>query len=472
MNNIKIQPVLLLLFLSMLGACKTPAIIRKQENSSTPASFNDIQDTSSVANIQWRSYFNDPFLASLFDTALEKNQDLNITLEEIEISKNEIMARKGEYQPFLHFRGSAMADKAGKYTWDGFSEEDLKLNPEKGPKYIGDFMAGAYFSWELDVWKKLRNATKAAATRYLSTIEGKNFMVTNIMGEIANSYYELLGLDNLLAILKQNIDIQSNALLLVKMEKDAAKVTQLAVNRFEAQLLNTKNLEFEIKQKIVETENKINYLVGRFPQPVLRNAEIYKTMVFEPVLSGIPSQLVLNRPDIRQAAMELLATKIDVEVAKANFYPSFTLKAGIGLQAFNPLFLIKPESILYGLAGDLVAPLINKKAIKATYNNANSKQTQAVYHYEQSILNAHIEVINQLSRMDNFTKSYETKEKEADILNQSIGISNILFRSARADYIEVLLTQREALESKIDLIEIKLKQFNAKVNIYKTLDKV
>ena len=133
------------------------------------------------------------------------------------------------------------------------------------------------------------------------------------------------------------------------------------------------------------------------------------------------------------------------------------------------MYLIRPESILYNLAGDLVAPLINMNAIKTTYFNANEKQIQAVYNYERSILNAHIEVVNQLSSMDNFTRSYETKAKEVDILTQSNSISNSLFRSARADYIEVLLTQREALESKIDLIEIKLKQFDAKVNIYKAL---
>ena len=158
-----------------------------------------------------------------------------------------------------------------------------------------------------------------------------------------------------------------------------------------------------------------------------------------------------------------------MQVAKANFYPSFSLTAGIGLQAFNPLYLIKPESILYNLAGDAVGPLINKNAIKATYFNANANQIQAVYQYEQSILNAHIEVVNELSRMDKFTKSYETKAKEVNILAESVIISNKLFRSARADYIEVLLTQREALESKIDLIEIKLKQLDAKVNIYKAL---
>jgi outer membrane protein TolC len=183
----------------------------------------------------------------------------------------------------------------------------------------------------------------------------------------------------------------------------------------------------------------------------------------------LPSQLLSNRPDIRQAELELAAAKLDVQVAKANFYPSFSLNAGIGFQAYNPLYLIKPESILYNLAGEVVGPLVNKNAIKATYFNANAQQIKAVYNYERSILNAHIEVLNQLSNLENTKNSYETKSKEVDILNQSISISSDLFRSARADYIEVLSTQQEALDSKIELIEIKLKQIQAKINIYKAL---
>lgn len=468
-KKITSKHVFILFALVWLGACKVPVINGKQENKSTPASYKNGQDTTNSAAIKWGSYFKDPLLVSLIDTAIKNNQELNITLQEIEMTKNEIMARKGEYLPFLHFRGAAVADRAGKYSWDGFSEEDLKSNPDKGPKYIGDFKSGAYLSWELDVWKKLRNAKKAAALRYLSTIEGKNFMVTNIIAEIASSYYELTGLDNLLATVQQNVDLQTNALQLVKLEKDAAKATQLAVNRFEAQLLNTKNLQYEIQQKILEAENRINFLVGRFPQPVQRNAALFNDLATDPIYAGVPSQLLSNRPDVRQAELGLSAAKLDVQVAKANFYPSFSLTAGLGFQAYNPLYLISPKSILYNLGGDLVAPLINKNAIKAIYFNANAGQIQAAYNFERSILNAHIEVVNQLSRMDNFTKSYETKAKEVEILTQSITISNSLFRSARADYIEVLLTQREALESKIDLIEIKLKQLEAKVNIYKAL---
>jgi NodT family efflux transporter outer membrane factor (OMF) lipoprotein len=294
-------------------------------------------------------------------------------------------------------------------------------------------------------------------------------MVTNIIAEIANSYYELMALDNLMSVLQQNIELQTNAYELVKLEKDAAVVTQLAVNRFEAQLLNTQNLKYEIQQKIVETENRINFLTGRFPQKITRNVDVFNTTIPSSISVGLPSQLLSNRPDIRQAELELAAAKLDVQVAKANFYPSFSLNAGIGFQAYNPLYLIRPESMLYNLAGEVVGPLVNKNAIKATYFNVNALQTKAVYNYEQSILNAHIEVLNQLSNLENTRSSYETKSKEVDILNESISISNNLFRSARADYIEVLSTQREALDSKIELIEIKLKQIQAKINIYKAL---
>jgi outer membrane protein TolC len=168
--------------------------------------------------------------------------------------------------------------------------------------------------------------------------------------------------------------------------------------------------------------------------------------------------------------MDLAAARLDVKVAKAKFYPSLGISAGIGYQAFNASYLLKtPESLLYSLAGDLTAPLINRNAIKAEYYSANSKQLQAVYNYEKTIVNAYVEVANQLSKIDNLKKSFDFKSQQVDALNQSIDISNDLFTSARADYMEVLMTQRDALESKFDLIETKMQQMNATVNIYRAL---
>lgn len=454
----------------LLWACNIPKLAVRNEKKQVPPAYINVTDTTNVAKLTWKKYFSDPLLNALIDTALKNNQELNIINQEIEISKNEIRARKGEYLPFVGLFGGAGVDKEGSYTWRKAMEENIDATKnEKAISSNNDFTFGASASWEIDVWKKLRNAKKAAVSRYLASIEGKNFMITNLVSEVASAYYELMALDNMLDLVDKNIALQGNALKVVKEQKEAAKVTQLAVNRFEAQLLHTKNLQYEIKQQLIETENSINFLTGRFPQPIQRNSVAFFDLTIDSISSGIPSQLLANRPDIKQAEMELTSYKLDVLAARANFYPSFSLKAGVGFQAFNPAFLINPKSIIYNLAGDLVAPLINRNAIKTIYLNANAKKIQAIYNYEKTILNAHIDVLNHLSKISNYSNSYNTKLQEVNILLQSVNIANNLFYSARADYAEVLLTQREALESKMELIEIKMKQIHAKVNIYRAL---
>ncbi len=121
------------------------------------------------------------------------------------------------------------------------------------------------------------------------------------------------------------------------------------------------------------------------------------------------------------------------------------------------------------MVGDIAGPLINRNEIKAAYYNASAKQIQAVFNYERTVLNAYLEVANQLSKISNLDKSYDLKSQKVDALTRSIDISNTLFKSARADYLEVLLTQREALESKFELVETKKEQMNAMVNMYRAL---
>jgi len=181
-------------------------------------------------------------------------------------------------------------------------------------------------------------------------------------------------------------------------------------------------------------------------------------------------QLLENRTDVKQAELELTAAKLDVKVAKARFYPSLGVSAGLGVQAFDPSYLTKtPASLLYSITGDLMAPLINRNAIKAMYYTASAKQLQAVYNYERTLLNAYVEVANQLAMIRNMKASYELKAQRVDALTESITISNSLFRSARADYMEVLLTQRDALDSRFELVETQRERMNAMVNMYRAL---
>ena len=454
------------------AGCKVPEMVQRNVNRTVPATYNNSsQDTLSTAKVRWQEFFTDPSLKALIDSALQNNQELNITRQELQIARNEIQARKGEYLPSVSLGVRADADKPGRYTLQGATEEQVRIRDDRAnPTPLTNYQLGAFASWEVDIWHKLRNARKSAATRYLASVDGRNFTVTNLIAEIANSYYELLALDNQLAIIKQNIEIQENALRIVRQEKENAKVTELAVKRFEAQVQNTISLQYNTQQRITETENRINFLLGRYPQPIARDDQAFNGLVPQTIQAGTPAQLLSNRPDVRQAEQQLVAAKLDVQVARANFYPSLGISAGAGFEAFKPgLLFNSPESMLYNLAGDLSAPLINRNGIKALYATANALQIQAVYNYERTVLNAYLEVSNQLSNIGNLQNSYDAKLKEVQALNQSIRISNSLFKAVRADYTEVLITQRDALESKFDLTETRMKQLNAMVNIYRAL---
>ncbi|WP_417886355.1 TolC family protein [Zunongwangia sp.] len=458
-----------------------PTLAEKSVNKEVPENFhnsdslqekkNNSEDSLTAAKTNWKDFFKDPNLVALIETALQNNQELNIILQQLQIAKNEIKARKGEYLPSVSLQAGGGIEKAGKYTRDGAVEENLDIKEGKAfPEPLPDFKAGLHAQWEVDIWSKLHNAKKAAVMNYLASVEGRNFMVTNLIAEIANSYYELLALDNQLKITKNTIDIQNRALRIVKLQKQAARVTELAVSKFQAEVMNTKSLQYKIKQQITETENELNFLVGRYPQPITRSSDSFPNLIPKQLYTGLPSQLLENRPDIRRAEYEVAESKLNIKVAKARFYPSLGISANIGYQAFNSKYLLDtPESLIYSVAGDLMAPLVNRNAIKAAYKSANSRQIQAVFDYEQTVLKAYIEVANQVSKIENLNKSYDLKSGEVDALNKSITISNRLFKNARAEYMEVLMTQRDALDSKFELVETKKEQLIAVVNMYQAL---
>ncbi len=472
MNKFKLQQLIIALSLCLaVASCKAPATAVLADRKPVPESFDKNKDTLNASNIKWKDFFKDRNLTNLIDVALQNNQELLITLKEIEIAKNDIKMRKGKLLPAVGLGVGAGVEKVGRYTSQGAGDATTEITPgQEFPDPLGDFKVAAYAHWEVDIWKKLRNSKKAAISRYLSTIEGKNFVITNLIGEVASSYYELIALDNQLEIVKQNIELQSNALGIVKIQKEAAKATELGVQKFQAEVFDSKSKEFEILQMIKETENRINFLLGRYPQEIKRDKTDFLTLVPNAISAGIPSQLLANRPDIKQAELQLAAAKLDVKVARAEFYPSLDISAGVGLNAFKPSYLtMLPESLLYSLVGDIAAPLINRNAIKAEFNNANARQIQALYNYERTILNAYLEVSNQVSMIDNLEKNYNLKAQRVDALQKSINASNDLFKSARVDYFEVLMTQRDALESKLELVETKRDQLNATIAIYRSL---
>jgi outer membrane protein, multidrug efflux system len=452
-------------------SCKLPSVAQLPKLKTTPSSYNTSSDSSNLAAKSWRTFFNDKNLVALLDTAINNNPDVFITMQDIAIAKNKIQLRQGALLPSVMVGGGTGIDKVARYTSQGAGDASTEITPGRiVPDILTDISGGIRASWEVDIWGKLKSAKNAAATKYLSSMEGKNLVLSSLVAEVANSYYELLAFDNQLDIIREMIQLQKNQLEIVKVQKEAAVVTELAVKQFEAQILNSQSMEYEVLQSIRETENKINFLLGRYPQPILRDKTILTTQLPAVITEGIPSQLLKNRPDIRQAELEIVAAKWDVKVAQLEFYPSLSLGAAFGLQAFRPGYLFRlPEALASNLIGDLAGPVINRNAIMSEFKTANALQIQTMYEYQKAVLNAYIEVSNQLANISNLEKQYSFKAKEVEIQTKSIDISIDLFKYARANYLEVLTTQREALSSKLELVELKKRQFYAVTNVYKAL---
>lgn len=467
------KAVILIVVSSMLvlPSCDIPKLRLAEPAPPLPETFGGSTSCDNTAQLYWGEFFADAHLRSLVDGAIVGNQELKILYQEVRIADYEIMARRGEFLPKVFARAGAGLEKPSRFTPEGAVEDQLLGAPGKPfPEPLPDFLVATNVTWEVDIWRKLRNARDAASLRFLGTEEGRNYVVTRLVAEVAESYYELLSLDNRLATLDRMIDIQNKSLDTAEAMKQAGRETELAVQRFQAEVRKNQSQRAIVQQDIVEVENRINMLLGRYPQHIERDSAGYLDLHFHALSVGVPSQLLQNRADIRQAERELAAAGLDVRVARAQFFPSVGIGAGVGLRAFNTRYLLStPESVMYNVSGDLVAPLINRQAIKAEYLTANAIQLQKVYDYQRTVINAFTEVINRISKVEKYGQSIETRKQQLESLEASVTNATSLFQNARAEYMEVLLAQRDLLEARMELIETKQQQLSAIVNAYQAL---
>jgi len=428
-------------------------------------------DSIAVGQIPWKVFYGDVMLTTLIDSLLVGNLDAKIALQRIERAKAGLRFAKGTLIPTVAGGTATGVRRFGFYTMDGAGNATTDILPgQTVPTNLPDYFVGFQASWEADIWGKLRNRKRGAYLRLLATQEAKNWLVTNLVAEVANQYYQLLALDFELDIVIENAEIQKNALEIVMVQKETGASNELAVNQFRAQLLNTKALELEIRQRITETENTINILLGRPPQPVARNRQDFLgAFPLQLSIGNIPAWLE-NRPDVKQAELELLANGLEVKSVRAMFYPSLLVNGGLGFQAFQTDLLLKnPQSLAFLLTGNFFSPLLNRSQIKAEYQAAIAAQIEAVYQYRKTVITGYTELVNQLANYERLIKITEYNQDEVRFLQTAVDNANELYRTGRATYLEVLLAQRNALEARIASIEVKRRQLTCRVNVYKAL---
>jgi len=470
----RLLPALFLLLLAT--GCRVATPDAPTASAPVPVAFTKATaDTSSAGRQPWRQFFQDPALAALIDTALRQNLDLQVALQRVETARANYLARRGALLPTVAGAASAGADRYGCYTLNGVGNYDTNLSPNidgqqriPGP-VTPDFFVGLRSSWELDLWGKLRSRRKAAYLRVLASEQGRNLVTTTVVAEVARLYYELLTADNQVAVLERNMALQRKALELIRVQKQAGRSTELAVQQFEAQALRTESLAHEARQRVTEAETGLNQLLGRYQRPITRGQALPGQVLPARLSAGVPSVALLRRPDVRQAELELQASRADVDAARAAFLPSLTLTPYVGFSAFRASALFDPASLAYGALAGLTGPLLNRAQFKADFRLATASSYEAYYRYQQALQTGFREVVNGLRGLDNYRAAAAARQQEVALLTKAVATSNELFVAGYATYLEVITAQRNVLEAELSLADARQAQLLQSVGLYRAL---
>ncbi len=465
---------LLLLVLFIVGCAPQLAIVENTSKINHPKSYYQHQDTTTQTTPVWKNYFKDKKLIALIDTAIALNLDLREAEQRLFIASSQLRLSKQLMYPSVHAAVSTGVNRFSEYSMDGVGNFDTNRSTniredQRIPNPVPDYYAGVITGWETGVFGKLRNRKRAAYNRFLSSAEAKHYYTTQLVAEVSRLYYELLALDTELEILRKNIALQERALEIIAIQKQSGRITELAVKQFEAQLYDFKALEATKIQQIVEVENALNTLVGRFPQRVSRKDTIDVIDLPEQIKTGVPAQLLANRPDIKEAELNLLASVNDVKAAKANLYPNISIDARVGYNAFATSLWFNPASAAFGLLGGIMAPALNRGAVVNDLRLSAIANNQAYIQFQKRYIKAVEEVSTELSRLKNYSTIVAIKSDEVRTLKEAVDISNELFLTGYATYMEVLLSRQNRLIAELALTEAQKQQFFAAINLYKAV---
>jgi outer membrane protein TolC len=293
-------------------------------------------------------------------------------------------------------------------------------------------------------------------------------IVTSLVAALAQGYYNLLGLDTELKIVRKNISLQQQALEIVVAQKEGGRANELAVQQFRAQLLNTRGIEYRILQERTQIENELNAIAGRYPQQIVRDTALPASVAVS-IAAGLPASLLTARPDVQQAEYDMQTSNEMVLAARAAFLPSLTINPYLALNAFTPALLFNAGSVAYGVAGGLTAPLFQQRRLKAQFVIANAASKEAVYNYQQKLLNAYSEVATQLNAVENFKKAYALKMQEVQELQAAVTSARELYLTGYATYLEVITAQKYVLDAELQLAEQKKNIYISMIQLYRSL---
>ena len=460
---------ILLLSASVLSGCAVGPIYRRPAVQTPPAFRGPDQSqqvepqTASFADLPWWQVFHDPQLQELIRTALKQNYDLQIAVERVSAARAQL--------------GITRSNQFPQVTLDpvfsgGKTDQNIKSNV---------FSLAGDVVFQVDLFGRYRRATEAARAQLIGTQDAQQTVVLTLVSDVASDYFLLRGLDLQLQITKETVRTQQDSVKLTELRLQHGIATTLDVLQAR-QVLDAANAQIpDFERQIGQTEDAINILLGKHPDNVPRGQPLgietptgwnWSETLPPQLPTGLPSELLEGRPDIREAEQNLVAANANIGVAKAMFFPQISL-LGSGGAAFGHSQFVGsniPAPLGVGTyAAELSQPIFEGGALRNNLRYAKSQERQALIGYQQTIQRAFGDVSDALIGYDKYHKVRERQEQSVKDLQDSVNVSLMRYRGGTSNYLEVLDSQRSLFSAELTLAKARNNEYQSLVQLYKAL---
>ncbi|MDR1497590.1 MAG: efflux transporter outer membrane subunit [Puniceicoccales bacterium] len=445
----------LILFPLVLGGCSAVGPDFKEPPVNSPEKWRvDVpMDAPSAANLPWWEVFKDEDLQRLIRTGLEQNREIRAALARIEQGRAALGVSNAAFLPSVGYNGTAL-------------HGDPKTTQLAGPH---GYMLGGSVQWEVDLWGRVRRLNESARAQYFASNENKNAVVLALVAEIAVGYFNLRMLDAQVAIAEQTAWTREAAWKLAKdrLEKDVGNAIDAL--QFEADMIAAQTSVVSLKNAIVVQENALSLLLGELPKSVARKAVAESNAALPPIPAGLPSDILLNRPDLRAAVQNVHAANAQIGAAVANYFPKISLTGVLGFVHPQLGHLLEGGNRQSQAGGSLLGPIFDGGTTYYSVKAAEARTREAVLNYEQTALNAFREVNDALSSLRAARERVALLRREAGVLTSALEKTRRAYEAGKVALLPVLDADRNLFSVKLTLAEAQATELTAGVRLYKAL---
>jgi multidrug efflux system outer membrane protein len=455
LNKNIIKPIVLstVLAISLAGCMVGPKLEKPEPITEEQFRFDSIEGDTMI-NLAWWDLYDDPMLDTLIYLSLEHNQDVLIAMSRIEQAYAVLGVTKADLWPSFGYDVSASYGKPD----PAFQSSDA------GALY--NITPNVY--WELDFWGKVRRANQAARAEIAASEEALRLVQISLIAAVADGYFQLLDFDKRLEISRRTWDTRKESLWIIGQRFEYGTVPEIDLNLAQQQEAIAAVAIPVYERSVARTENYLSVLIGENPRNIQRGS--LDRLVNPPEIPvGIPSELLLRRPDLVQAEQYFYAETARIGVAQAMRFPSFSITGALGVASGDLSSLISGDALIYSIGGSMLGPIFNWGKNKRRVEIQRAVAEQSLYRYEQSVLNAFREVDDALIDIHTYRKESESRQRQMDAAIHAASLSRDRYDGGQTAYLEVLDTERSMFSSELETTAARRNYLSAYIYLYKAL---